>query len=117
MEYLWSDQRKTAAQYIDLALSSANSLITDENSFPTRANIAFPPTFANNVKQIFKHLLRIISHIYYAHYDKIVQLSSNAHLNTLTIHLVCFAQEFDLIDKKEYLPLHDFIQANASKIY
>jgi hypothetical protein len=34
------------------------------------------------IKQIFKRLFRVYAHIYYSHFEKIVDLGEEAHLNT-----------------------------------
>jgi MOB kinase activator 1 len=72
--------------------------------------VEFPKDFSITVKAIFKHLFRIFCHIYTAHSDKIEMLQLEGHLNTLFSHFYCFGKEFDLIDKKDIIPLQDFIQ-------
>jgi MOB kinase activator 1 len=69
----------------------------------------FPRDFQFNVKQLYKQLFRILAHIYHAHYDVIVNLQEEAHLNTLFAHFICFAREFDLIEKKDLVPMNEFI--------
>eukprot|EP00842_Homolaphlyctis_polyrhiza_P000107 jgi/Hompol1/1097/HPOL_001630-RA len=127
-----------APQYTDYVMAWVQNLVNDESIFPTKAGEyshircdirllvltdchdrtalslcdpdgEFPKDFQATVKLIFKQLFRVLAHIYHAHYDIILHLSSEAHLNTLFAHFVCFAREFDLLDKKEMAPMAEFI--------
>ena len=60
-------------------------------------------------KNIFKRLFRIYGHIYHSHFPKIVSLGEEAHLNTSFKHFIYFVQEFQLIEKKELMPLQELI--------
>ena len=60
------------------------------------------------MKSIFKQLFRVIAHIYHSHYDKILHFSGG-HLNTLAAHFLAFSKEFDLLDKKELIPLQELM--------
>ncbi|KAI9144180.1 Mob1/phocein [Paraphysoderma sedebokerense] len=114
VEYTWTDNKNrnvkvSAPQYIDLTATWIQNLLDDETVFPTKSGVPFPKEHLATVKQIFKHLFRIFAHIYHHHYDKILNLSEEAHLNTLFAQFICFAKEFDLLDKKEQAPLQDLI--------
>lgn len=50
----------------------------------------FPPNFRDVVKTIFKRLFRVYAHIYHSHFQKIVSLKEEAHLNTCFKHFVLF---------------------------
>ncbi|KAJ3056835.1 Maintenance of ploidy protein mob2 [Rhizophlyctis rosea] len=113
-EYMWTDSQKRsikvpAPHYVDYAMSALQNHLNDEQIFPTHAGADFPPHFQTVVKHIFKQLFRIFAHIYHGHYDKILHMSAEGHLNTLFAHFICFAREFDLIEKKELAPLAEFI--------
>jgi MOB kinase activator 1 len=73
------------------------------------ADVPFPKNFQPVVKQIFKRLFRVYAHIYYSHFHKIVSLGEEAHLNTCFKHFYYFITEFNLVDKKELLPLQELI--------
>jgi Mob1/phocein family len=73
------------------------------------ADVPFPKTFINTVKVIFKRLFRVYAHIYFSHFDKIMSLSAEAHLNTCFKHFSMFVKEFDLVDAKELQPLAHLI--------
>lgn len=75
----------------------------------------FPKDFENIVKTIFKRLFRILAHIYYSHFDLIVQAGADGHLNTLFTHFILFSNQFDLIDQREYAPLADLIEKLVEK--
>lgn len=50
------------------------------------------------------------AHIYYSHFQKIVSLGEEAHLNTCFKHFYFFIVEFDLVERKEMEPLKDLIE-------
>jgi hypothetical protein len=66
-------------------------------------------TFQQTVRGIFKQLIRVFAHIYHSHYDKVLSLCQEGHFNSLFAHFVSFGREFDLLDKKDILPLQDLI--------
>ncbi|KAK3819849.1 MAG: putative ploidy maintenance protein [Benniella sp.] len=113
-EYLWMDgQKKTskvpASQYIDFVMSWIQTLINDENTFPTKDDREFPPTFQQTVRAIFKQLIRVFAHVYHSHYDKMLSLCQEGHFNSLFAHFISFGREFDLLDKKDIVPLQELI--------
>lgn len=85
------------------------ALLDNEKIFPSRTDVPFPKHFESVVKQIFKKLFRVYAHIYYSHFQKIVSLGEEAHLNTCFKHFYFFIIEFDLVEKKELEPLKDLI--------
>jgi len=60
----------------------------------------FPPNFRDVVKTIFKRLFRVYAHIYHSHFQKIVSLKEEAHLNTCFKHFVLFTWVRCYKDKK-----------------
>eukprot|EP01121_Diplochlamys_sp_Union-15-3_P010365 TRINITY_DN2900_c0_g3_i1.p1 TRINITY_DN2900_c0_g3~~TRINITY_DN2900_c0_g3_i1.p1 ORF type:complete len:131 (-),score=15.30 TRINITY_DN2900_c0_g3_i1:42-434(-) len=115
-EYLWADGvtikkpiNCSAPEYVDYLMTWVQSQLDDENVFPSRVDVPFPKNFTSVVKNIFKRLFRIYAHIYYNHFNKIVSLGEEAHLNTCFKHYYYFIMEFDLVDKKELAPLEDLI--------
>ncbi|KAG0244734.1 maintenance of ploidy protein mob2 [Mortierella sp. GBAus27b] len=113
-EYLWMDGQKKsskvpAPQYIDFVMSWIQTLINDENTFPTKDGRDFPPTFQQTVRAIFKQLIRVFAHVYHSHYDKMLSLCQEGHFNSLFAHFVSFGREYDLLDKKDIVPLQELI--------
>ncbi|GME88873.1 unnamed protein product [[Candida] boidinii] len=100
-----------ANQYIDYALNWINNKIDDQTIFPTKASMTFPPSFLNDIKSICKQMFRIIAHIYYNQFDKIIHLSLEAHYNSFFAHFISFIREFDLIEKSELEPLNNLIES------
>jgi MOB kinase activator 1 len=70
----------------------------------------FPKDFPVTIRSIFRQLFRVLAHIYHAHFDVIINLQQESHLNTLFAHFICFAREFDLLERKEYLPMLEMIE-------
>lgn len=115
-EYIWvlpnnKSISLPANQYIDYALNWINNKIDDQTIFPTKASMTFPPSFLNDIKSICKQMFRIIAHIYYNQFDKIIHLSLEAHYNSFFAHFISFIREFDLIEKSELQPLNNLIES------
>lgn len=138
-EYLWADDNTkkpvkcSAPEYVDYlmtwvqvprlvllslrlhSLPSSQSQLDNEAVFPSRVDVPFPKHFQSVVKTIFKRLFRIYAHIYYSHFNKIMALGEEAHLNTTFKHFYYFIDEFDLVDKKELAPLQELITNLTSR--
>lgn len=54
------------------------------------SGVPFPPNFHDVVKTIFKRLFRVYAHTYHSHFQKIVSLKEEAHLNTCFKHFILF---------------------------
>ncbi|KAK5773748.1 Mob2p PWA37_005036 [Arxiozyma heterogenica] len=114
-DYLWLDANNRqvslpAGQYIDLALTWINNKVTDKNLFPTQNNVSFPQAFLRDVQRVMIQMFRIFAHIYHHHFDKIVHLSLEAHWNSFFAHFISFSKEFNIIDRKEMIPLLPLIE-------
>jgi hypothetical protein len=56
--------------------------LTDARDVLAAAGVPFPKSFQTTVKLIFKRLFRVYAHMYYSHFQKVVSLNEEAHLNT-----------------------------------
>ena len=70
----------------------------------------FPKNFMNIIKVVFKRLFRVYAHIYHTHFQHVMLLSAETHLNTCFKHFIYFIDQFDLVDAKELAPLAELIQ-------
>jgi hypothetical protein len=52
---------------------------------------------------------RLLAHVYHCHFDLVLALKEEAHLNTLFAHMMCFSKEFELLDRKELTPMAELI--------
>ena len=116
-EYLWKDTKEykspaklPAPEYIDMLMSWVEEQLNDASMFPTQENAPYPRNFQTIVKNIFRRLFRVYAHVYYSHFDKIVNLGAEAHLNSCFKHFILFVTEFDLVDAREQEPLKDLIK-------
>ncbi|KAA6374601.1 MAG: putative MOB kinase activator 1B [Streblomastix strix] len=116
-EYRWADGVKikkpvklSAPEYVDALMTWVQNQLDDEAIFPSKIGVPFPKNFQSVVKNIFKRLFRIYAHIYHGHFNKIVQLGEEAHLNTCFKHFLFFIQEFQLVPREELAPLEDLIK-------
>eukprot|EP01130_Rhizamoeba_saxonica_P001534 TRINITY_DN1137_c0_g1_i2.p1 TRINITY_DN1137_c0_g1~~TRINITY_DN1137_c0_g1_i2.p1 ORF type:complete len:215 (+),score=39.85 TRINITY_DN1137_c0_g1_i2:51-695(+) len=114
--YMWADGAKfkkpikcSAPQYVDYLMTWVQSLLGDNNIFPTSVDDPFPSDFVRTVKNIFKRLFRIYAHIYYNHFGEIKEQGEEAHLNTCFKHFYYFTKEFSLIDRNQLEPLQEVI--------
>ncbi|RWR75178.1 MOB kinase activator-like protein 1A [Cinnamomum micranthum f. kanehirae] len=117
-EYRWADGIKikkpievSAPKYVEYLMEWIECLLDDESIFPQKLGAPFPPCFREVVKTIFKRMFRVYAHIYHSHFQKIVHLKEEAHLNTCFKHFILFSREFQLIGKEELAPLHEFIES------
>ncbi|PON86404.1 MOB kinase activator family [Trema orientale] len=117
-EYRWADgvQIKkpievSAPKYVEYLMDWIESQLDDESIFPQRLGAPFPTNFREVVKTIFKRLFRVYAHIYHSHFQKIVSLKEEAHLNTCFKHFILFTCEFGLIDRRELAPLQELIES------
>eukprot|EP00808_Paulinella_micropora_P017353 g48135.t1 len=121
-EYHWADGVKvkkpikvSAPEYVDLLMSWVETQLNDEHIFPLQLGTPFPKNLQAIVRVIFKRLFRVYAHIYHSHFQKIVGLGAEAHLNTCFKHFIYFVHEFKLIDPKELQPLKDLIDSLMEK--
>ena len=79
-EYLWmnaDDPRYekptvvSAKEYVSLLMEWVESMLNNEQIFPTDASQDFPKDFSKIVKNIFKRLFRVYAHIYAHHLEQI----------------------------------------------
>jgi len=116
-EYLWADGtnvktplKVSAAEYIEYLMTWVENQLNNEAIFPSQIGVTFPKTFMQVIKVIFKRLFRVYAHIYYTHFQHIVLLGCQYHLNTCFKHFIFFIEKFNLIDTKELAPLAELIQ-------
>ncbi|PQQ04658.1 MOB kinase activator-like 1A [Prunus yedoensis var. nudiflora] len=117
-EYRWADGvhikkpiEVSAPKYVEYLMDWIENQLDEESIFPQRLGAPFPANFQDVVKTIFKRLFRVYAHIYHSHFQKIVSLKEEAHLNTCFKHFVLFTGEFRLIDKGELAPLQDLVES------
>lgn len=108
-EYHWCDgsqytkpTRVAAMQYMQLLIRWSHGLVdsdSSENIVPDRVKL----------RSVFKRLFRVYAHIYYSHFDTVVELELVAHFNTSFQHFMYFVKEFSLIEAVELAPLSQLI--------
>lgn len=76
----------------------------------TVIGVLFPKNFLSMIKTIFKRLFRVYAHIYHSHFQVILALGLEYHLNTCFKHFIFFIDEFELVEEKELAPLSELIQ-------
>lgn len=54
--------------------------------------VPFKRNFMSVAKTILKRLFRVYAHIYHQHFDSVIQLQEEAHLNTSFKHFIFFVQ-------------------------
>ncbi|MGH0167545.1 UNVERIFIED_CONTAM: hypothetical protein FKN15_052882 [Acipenser sinensis] len=111
-EYRWQDDLKykkptalPAPQYMNLLMDWIEVQINNEEIFPTSIGIPFPKNFIQICKKIVCRLFRVFVHVYIHHFDRIILMGAEAHVNTCYKHFYYFGTELNLIDRKELEPL------------
>ncbi|KAL7835148.1 hypothetical protein SRHO_G00293950 [Serrasalmus rhombeus] len=74
---------------------------------PTAPGIPFPKNFIQICKKILCRLFRVFVHVYIHHFDRIIVMGAEAHVNTCYKHFYYFCTELNLIDRKELEPLKE----------
>ncbi|KAL1131090.1 hypothetical protein AAG570_012327 [Ranatra chinensis] len=113
-EYLWADGAKykkptqlPAPQYVALLIDWIETQINDETLFPISTEVPFPKTFVPLCRKILTRLFRVFVHVYIHHFDRIVYIGAEPHVNTCYKHFYYFVKEFDLVSSKELEPLKE----------
>ncbi|KAG0727423.1 MOB kinase activator-like 3 [Chionoecetes opilio] len=124
-EYRWADGAKykkptalPAPQYVSLLMDWVEGQINDEHVFPVTVEICdgpvtifsdvpFPKAFIPLCKKILTRLFRVFVHVYIHHFDRIVAIGAEAHVNTCYKHFYYFIMEFDLVRQNELEPLKE----------
>ncbi|XP_038053079.1 MOB kinase activator 3B-like [Patiria miniata] len=116
-EYMWCDGDKfkkptalPANKYITNLMEWVESLINNEKVFPVNVDVPFPKNFVTTCKNILKRLHRVFVHVYIHHFENLVAIGAEAHINTCYKHFYYFVKEFHLIDPKELEPLRDMTE-------
>mmetsp|Transcript_17211 Transcript_17211/g.8140 ORF Transcript_17211/g.8140 Transcript_17211/m.8140 type:complete len:192 (-) Transcript_17211:149-724(-) len=96
-EYLWADGtniktplKVSASEYIDFLMTWVENQINNEALFPTDLGTPFPKQFVSTVRVIYKRLFRVYAHIYHTHFQHIMSLGLEYHLNTCFKHFIYF---------------------------
>ncbi|OWK13625.1 hypothetical protein Celaphus_00017409, partial [Cervus elaphus hippelaphus] len=96
-EYHWADGTNikkpikcSAPKYIDYLMTWVQDQLDDETLFPSKIGVPFPKNFMSVAKTILKRLFRVYAHIYHQHFDPVIQLQEEAHLNTSFKHFIFF---------------------------
>jgi len=79
--------------------------INDENIFPVTTDVPFPKTFQPVCKKILTRLYRVFVHVYVHHFDRMMAIGAEPHVNTCYKHFYYFVTEFNLMNEKEFSPL------------
>lgn len=117
--YLWKDAEGTnpkykkptevcATEYVALLMEWVEQLINNPEIFPSDPK-NFKKTFIDTVKKIFNKLFRVYAHLYYSHFDEIMDMGIDKHLNTAFKHFMLFSSEFQLVEKNEMAPMEKII--------
>ena len=96
-EYLWADGHNiktplkvSASEYIDFLMTWVDNQLSNEKIFPCQIGVGFPKNFINIIRVIFKRLFRVYAHIYHTHFNHIMILAAESHLNTCFKHFIFF---------------------------
>lgn len=108
----------SAPKYIDYLMTWVQDQLDDETLFPSKIGgcscvhwdgpsrlchtlipacpylpgVPFPKNFMSVAKTILKRLFRVYAHIYHQHFDSVMRLQEEAHLNTSFKHFIFFVQ-------------------------
>lgn len=115
-EYRWAEGNQkvpvqvSAPEYIDYLMNWIEKEFSNEELFPCKQGVPFPPNFVDAVKVIFRRLFRVYAHIYHSHFKHISALDAAAHLNTSFKHFIYFVSEYKLIENADFAPLAELVE-------
>jgi MOB kinase activator 1 len=107
--FLINEAKLSAPEYVEQMLLWTRSQIDDESIMPTQMGVGFSKKFEPIIKQVFKRLSRVYGHLYMVHFDTFKEFGVDTILNTSFKHFVYFVQEFQLVSKKDLMPLEGLI--------
>jgi len=120
-EYLWADGSKfkkptalPAVQYVAHLMDWIEGQINNEDIFPVKTDVPFPRNFSSVCKKILTRLFRVFVHVYIHHFDRLVAIGAEAHVNTCYKHFYFFVTEFELVSPKEFEPLGELTKKLCS---
>eukprot|EP00118_Oscarella_pearsei_P005450 m.25097 g.25097 ORF g.25097 m.25097 type:complete len:215 (+) comp28736_c0_seq1:32-676(+) len=113
-EYKWADGENfrkptslPAHEYITHLMEWIEKQINNEDVFPSDPGVPFPKLYHPVCKKILTRLFRVFVHVYIHHFDKIVSIGAEAHVNTCYKHFYFFIRNFKLVDPRELEPLRE----------
>ncbi|XP_013380368.1 MOB kinase activator 3B [Lingula anatina] len=116
-EYHWCDgsqyKKPTALPapvYIALLMDWVEAQINNENIFPVKVGTSFPKNYMSVCKKMLTRLFRVFVHVYIHHFDKLLAIGAEAHVNTCYKHFYYFVTEYNLVEKKELEPLKEMTE-------
>jgi MOB kinase activator 1 len=115
VNYYWSDETSrhpvelSAPDYIQKLLDYTFSKLHDQAVVPTDGS-PFPADFEKTASKLVKRIYRIYAHAYMSHFEEFRENEVEAELNSFFKHLLCFAEEFDLMQDKDFSPLEQLIR-------
>ena len=77
---------------VGLPWSSTLSPPPSPSLFLLQIGVPFPKNFLSVVKTILKRLFRVYAHMYHSHFNRVVDLGEEPHLNTSFKHFIYFVQ-------------------------
>ena len=80
-------------------------LIPTTSAHPHPLGVPFPKNFQQVCTKILTRLFRVFVHVYIHHFDSILSMGAEAHVNTCYKHFYYFIREFSLVDQRELEPL------------
>lgn len=113
-EYLWADGHKfkkpthlPAKEYVGHLMDWIENQINNQALFPCTSDLPFPKNFSSHCSKILARLHRVFVHVYIHHFQSIVNINAEAHMNTCYKHFFYFVTEFQLVSQKELDPLNE----------
>lgn len=116
-QYLWADGvhvkqpiKCSAPEYVSFLMDWIHVQFEDPSLFPQDQSESYPEEFGTVVKNIFKRLFRVYSHIYYSHYKELEKSDAVTYLNASFRRFIFFVKEHGLVGERELKPLSLLIQ-------
>ncbi|KIH45443.1 hypothetical protein ANCDUO_24516 [Ancylostoma duodenale] len=74
------------------------------------SDIPFPKDFRQICKKILTRLFRVFVHVYIHHFDRLIDIGAEPHVNTLYKHFYFFVTEHSMVSSKELEALKEMTE-------
>lgn len=136
--YTWIDTKGNpinlpAPTYIKHIQTWVNGKIQDQSIFPTDnftsapplprtsdlkedpnhwlgKTSGFPQRFENEIKNMYKQMLRCYAHLYWQHWLTFWELSAHRELNTCFVHFMNVGRSYNLLNDKDIEPMLPLVE-------
>eukprot|EP01107_Rhizomastix_libera_P011749 TRINITY_DN29385_c0_g1_i1.p1 TRINITY_DN29385_c0_g1~~TRINITY_DN29385_c0_g1_i1.p1 ORF type:complete len:222 (-),score=57.88 TRINITY_DN29385_c0_g1_i1:20-685(-) len=114
-KFLWPGKDKeapiqlSAPEYIFRLIEWVDETTNDEKIFPAQGS-TYPKTFLPSCKKLIRRIMHVYAHIFNVHWQDVMKLEAEAHVNICFKHLYYFGAEFGFFETDDLRPVATLIE-------